>query len=219
MLSHSRPIPPIIQENSNPIYLNSKGQKKTPPAHRPDITTESLLPSIQLKRIGKEKKSVSPPREEHAKHPSKIQPMYKEKVKPRAKSSPGRDTASKEEVSIWVQIIILLICLFVTALFLNYIQSTDTLPSSPDLPIAPPVTGTPVPVDTHNGTQHSTHPEENALPSDPDPVTVSEPEPQIPPTTSDGDPDTTSPSSEGTQKKKKISTSKKPKGSQKGAAR
>ena len=193
---------PNFQENSNPINLNSKGQKKTTPAHKSEITTESLLPSIQLKRIDKDQRSVSPPREEQAKHPTKIQPMHKEKVKPRPKSSPGPDTAPKEEVSVWVQIIILLICMLVTALFLTYIQSTDTLPSLPDLPVTPPATEALLPIDSYNGTHPPT------------------PEPHIQFVTTDGDPDSKSNSSESSKKKKgdkkkKISTSKKSKESQK----
>ena len=198
--------------------MNSRDHKKTAPAREADVTTESLLPSIQLKRIDKGQRSTPPPQEEHAKHPPKIQPMHKEKVKPRPKSSPGPDTGSKEEVSIWVQIIILLICLLITVFFLTYIQSTETLPSFSVAPpltdtlVAPPLTDTLVPVESYNATQPSGPAEGiDALPPDPVPLVPTEAT----------DPDLSSESSEDQKKKKKkkSSTSKKTKESQKGSAR
>ena len=66
--------------------------------------------------------------------------MHREKVKPKPKSHTSKEGSHKEDVSIWVQIIILLICLLVTILFLKYIDSTETLPKAPDFTDTPPVT-------------------------------------------------------------------------------
>eukprot|EP00800_Vazella_pourtalesii_P023621 TRINITY_DN965_c0_g1_i2.p1 TRINITY_DN965_c0_g1~~TRINITY_DN965_c0_g1_i2.p1 ORF type:complete len:354 (-),score=89.58 TRINITY_DN965_c0_g1_i2:50-1111(-) len=125
-----------IQEDLTLTQANNKGHKKSKPS---EVTTESMLPSIQLKKVD-ERRSTPPP-EEHDRHPVRIQPMHREEVRPRPKSG-GKDSDPRRDVSVWVQIIILLVCLLITAFFWTYIQTSEMLPNAPDLTDAPFVTDT-----------------------------------------------------------------------------
>ena len=114
-------------------HANNKGHKK---GKSSEVTTESMLPSIQLKKVD-ERRSTPPP-EEHTRHPDKIKPMHREEVKPRSKSG-GKDSDPKDY---WVQIIILIVCFLITGFFFSYIHTSETIPNAPDLTDAPFVTDT-----------------------------------------------------------------------------